>query len=298
MGNTNLPNNGFGLRVINVRENSPGKARGLVEFVDFIIGVESIDLPNFQVEFSNFLERNINKEIPLTVYNIISQESRVVRVNANRSWPDADSVLGIKVKWEKFLLAEENIFRISKVCPGSPGAVAGLKEFDDFVVGSSQFDYENFEKFLFSINYAYNHMDNPKLDFGVYNLEEDKVRIVTIYPSRNWGGEGILGIEFGLGFLNDLAKIKAKEDARKEALRSLEVKETGHDHGDKGREELPKMALESQDEKKEVEVDQDKEEKEEREVIWEVKFEGLKAQMGKGEKNVEDFLKEIGINSS
>jgi GRASP55/65 PDZ-like domain len=222
MGNQPVPNNGFGLRVIHVSFGSPAQVQGLEAFSDFIVGVSEVNIPNFKEELSNYLSRNAGKEVILAIYSVIKRDYREIRVVPSKTWPNADSLLGVRVKWESFTTAQENIFRVSKVWPGSPGAQAGLKEGEDFVLGSPQFDYETFERFLFNVNYSFTHMDKPRIELNVYNIKEDKTRMVAIVPSRDWGGEGLLGTELSMGYLNDITTIQ-KSDTTIQTVGSIQA---------------------------------------------------------------------------
>lgn len=50
---------------------------------------------------------------------------------------------------------------------------------------------------------AKQHISRP-LDLHIYNHEYDLTRLVTITPSRNWGGSGALGCVLGYGALHRL----------------------------------------------------------------------------------------------
>lgn len=52
----------------------------------------------------------------------------------------------------------------------------------------------------------------------VYNFETEKVREVPLTPSKDWGGQGLLGADISFGYFNkiplrekDLKKLKEKE---------------------------------------------------------------------------------------
>ena len=38
----------------------------------------------------------------------------------------------------------------------------------------------------------------------VYNIDLEKVRIVTVTPRENWGGQGLVGADVSFGYLNRL----------------------------------------------------------------------------------------------
>ncbi|XP_035134014.1 Golgi reassembly-stacking protein 1 isoform X13 [Callithrix jacchus] len=81
--------------------------------------------------------------------------------------------------------------------PSSPAALAGLRPYTDYVVGSDQILQES-EDFFTLIE---SHEGKP-LKLMVYNSESDSCREVTVTPNAAWGGEGSLGCGIGYGYLH------------------------------------------------------------------------------------------------
>ena len=67
------------------------------------------------------------------------------------------------------------------------------------------------------INFAYKNLDDlcsfldllsecdiKTLELCLYNKKTLKIRYTFLLPSKEWGGEGLLGIEFGTGYLNKI----------------------------------------------------------------------------------------------
>lgn len=50
------------------------------------------------------------------------------------------------------------------------------------------------------INKSY--LVNKTLELAIFNKVKKSVRIVEIYPEKNWGGEVLLGCELAFGVLN------------------------------------------------------------------------------------------------
>lgn len=69
--------------------------------------------------------------------------------------------------------------------PSSPAEAAGLKPFEDYIIGADSILHESED--LFSLIEAY---ENRALKLYVYNTGNDTCREVTITPMSNWGGEG------------------------------------------------------------------------------------------------------------
>jgi len=82
-------------------------------------------------------------------------------------------------------------YHVLRVQDNSPGQVAGLEPFFDFIIsiGSKRLDTddESFKEILKQ------HVDKP-LELTVYNSKSQTVRQTQIIPSTNWGGQGILGV--------------------------------------------------------------------------------------------------------
>ncbi|XP_077298917.1 Golgi reassembly-stacking protein 2 [Arctopsyche grandis] len=82
-------------------------------------------------------------------------------------------------------------YHVLKVQDGSPGQVAGLEAFFDFIVAieNTRLDQDNDTlKELLS-----NGTDKP-LKMSVYSSKTQSFRDVTITPSTSWGGQGHLGV--------------------------------------------------------------------------------------------------------
>uniref|UniRef100_A0A1I7UED6 GRASP55_65 domain-containing protein n=1 Tax=Caenorhabditis tropicalis TaxID=1561998 RepID=A0A1I7UED6_9PELO len=82
-------------------------------------------------------------------------------------------------------------YHVLRVQENSPGAIAGLEPFFDFIVsiGNIRLDKDNdtMKEVLKQ------HIDKP-LEITVYNSKSQSVRQTSITPSQNWGGQGLLGV--------------------------------------------------------------------------------------------------------
>ena len=56
-------------------------------------------------------------------------------INLNKSWPGADSLLGVLFRYENYINAFDKIMKVTNIEKDSPAAVAGLKDHEDFVLG-------------------------------------------------------------------------------------------------------------------------------------------------------------------
>ena len=94
----------------------------------------------------------------------------------------------------------DNVWHILDVIPNSPADTAGLLPYGDYIVGTPEGDLHG-EAGLSELVEDFLGRD---LRVYVYNHEFAVTRIVTIIPSRSWGGSGALGCVLGFGALHRL----------------------------------------------------------------------------------------------
>lgn len=101
------------LRIVNILPNSPALRAKLEPMLDFVI-YRSLD-----EGFSSFIARHEGKEMKLTVYNIVTQETREVTVNPSRTW-GGNSLLGATIRAENYTDAHNRILFVEDVFADSP----------------------------------------------------------------------------------------------------------------------------------------------------------------------------------
>ena len=113
--------------------------------------------------------------------------------------PTPSPTLGLTLQWSP-LSSTEDVWHILDVIPNSPADAAGLLPYGDYIVGTPEGNVhgeaglgELVEDFL-----------SRTLRLYVYNHEYGVTRLVTITPSRSWGGNGALGCVLGFGALHRL----------------------------------------------------------------------------------------------
>ena len=113
--------------------------------------------------------------------------------------PTPSPTLGLTLQWTP-LSSTEDVWHILDVIPDSPADAAGLLPYGDYIVGTPEGNVhgeaglgELVEDFL-----------SRTLRLHVYNHEYAVTRLVTITPSRSWGGNGALGCVLGFGALHRL----------------------------------------------------------------------------------------------
>ena len=182
--------------VLRVQENSPGAKAGLEAYFDFIVAVEGTRLNKDDSTLRNMLQSNENKPLKMTVYNSKRNDSRVVELTPTSLW-GGNGLLGVSIRFCSFQGANENVWHVLEVMPGSPAAIAGLQSDVDFIIGSEVMLSDGDDFFALVESH-----DGKPLKLFVYNTVTDGCREIEITPNSNWGGEGALGCGIGYGYLH------------------------------------------------------------------------------------------------
>uniref|UniRef100_A0A2K6RT81 Golgi reassembly stacking protein 1 n=2 Tax=Rhinopithecus roxellana TaxID=61622 RepID=A0A2K6RT81_RHIRO len=185
-----------GFHLHGVQENSPAQQVGLEPYFDFIITIGHSRLNKENDTLKALLKANVEKPVKLEVFNMKTMRVREVEVVPSNMW-GGQGLLGASVRFCSFRRASEQVWHVLDVEPSSPAALAGLRPYTDYVVGSDQILQES-EDFFTLIE---SHEGKP-LKLMVYNSESDSCREVTVTPNAAWGGEGSLGCGIGYGYLH------------------------------------------------------------------------------------------------
>ncbi|KAI4464603.1 golgi reassembly stacking protein grasp [Holotrichia oblita] len=200
MGNStsvDVPGGGTeGYHVLRVQENSPGSKAGLQVFFDFIVAINGTRLDQDNDTLKQILRNGIGKQLPMTVYSSKTQTVRSLTVEPSDTW-GGQGLLGVSIKFCSFEGANETVWHILEVHPGSPAELAGLCSFTDYIISADSVLQENDD--LFALIEAH---EARNLKLYVYNSVDDACREVTITPNSKWGGEGSLGCGIGYGYLH------------------------------------------------------------------------------------------------
>lgn len=114
--------------------------------------------------------------------------------------PTPSPTLGLTLQWSPLSIVDQ-VWHILEVTPSSPADIAGLLPYSDYIVGTPEGQVQG-EAGLGELVEDYL---SRQLRLFVYNQEYGITRLVTITPSRSWGGEGALGCVLGFGALHRLA---------------------------------------------------------------------------------------------
>ncbi|KJX99784.1 golgi reassembly stacking protein [Zymoseptoria brevis] len=189
---SNSTNTHYGFQVL--RNTNPSLP--LDPWFDFVIGINGHNITNSSPHlFATEVQNCAGSTISLGVYGAKGQAIREVYVSVPPK--EQGAILGLSLQWTPLSAAEE-VWHILDVIPNSPGDVAGLLPYSDYVIGSPEGPMYG-DAGLGQLIEAF--IDRP-LRLFVYNQEYDVTRLVTLTPARNWGGEGALGCVLGYGALH------------------------------------------------------------------------------------------------
>ncbi|CCI10821.1 unnamed protein product [Albugo candida] len=188
-----------GFRVLGVQEESPASKVGFVSFFDFIIEANGIRLDTKDSILMELIAGNEERVMDLRLFNAKSRTTREVQLTPSRKWP-GKGLLGVTIRFDCFQDAENHLLHVTKVLPGSPAAVAGLRSGSDYLLGTPEIVFRDLDDLYQHVSF---HLEASFPCF-VYNCEDDEIRIVHLKPSKEWNGQGVLGAEVAHGVLHRL----------------------------------------------------------------------------------------------
>ncbi|KAK1923556.1 GRASP55/65 PDZ-like domain-containing protein [Papiliotrema laurentii] len=195
------------LHVLRTAENSPSYD-ALEPFFDYLVGLDSSSVESQQSldteALSKILADNEGGKVVLKVYNAKSQRIRDVALSPSRDWAEGLKApsLGLSLRVCNPAHALESVYHVLDVLEGSPAEMAGLVPWGDFVLAWSGGPLHS-ENDFYQLVEA--HVDKP-LRLFVYNSDLDNLREVILYPTRQWGGEGLIGCGIGYGLLHRIPR--------------------------------------------------------------------------------------------
>ena len=188
-----------GYRVLSVLPGSPGISANLDSYFDFITEAAGVRLNSPEQPFTDIIQQHVGRVLKLKVYNCMTQTERIVDLQPRNDW-GGSGLLGITIRFDNYENVVSEVIHILKCEPNSPSEKAGLRPLTDYLLGTSDqvFHDENelAEACLQSVR-------QPMFVY-VYNSKDERVRQVSITPSYEWGGEGLLGCDIGSGYLHQL----------------------------------------------------------------------------------------------
>eukprot|EP01126_Amoeba_proteus_P017859 TRINITY_DN187_c0_g2_i4.p1 TRINITY_DN187_c0_g2~~TRINITY_DN187_c0_g2_i4.p1 ORF type:complete len:181 (+),score=32.82 TRINITY_DN187_c0_g2_i4:534-1076(+) len=140
---------------------------------------------------------------------------------------------GISIRYQNIDQATEFIWRILEVYSKSPASMAGLEAFDDYIVGSPDIIFNSHDHFF---SYMRSNID-VSVSLYVYSRRTSRVRLISLRASKDWGGEGILGCNVGIGYIHRIPTVEtpkgtpeSREQVETQEVSQEEKEETKPQH--------------------------------------------------------------------
>ncbi len=197
-----------GYHVLRVNPSSPGHLAGLIPFFDFIVSVGG-DLQHQRLlehedsTLVDALQQNVGRELTLGVFSSRSETVRHVQLTPRNDWGGI-GLLGVSIRFNSIKNAEEQVWHVEQVYPRSPAFTAGLQANTDYIVGTPDVLFSD-EDDLYTMLRS-----SASVPLYVYSVLSDDIRIVTVAPNAEWGGDGVLGCELGYGLLHRIPRQRVK----------------------------------------------------------------------------------------
>ncbi|KAI4197028.1 MAG: hypothetical protein LQ346_003110 [Caloplaca aetnensis] len=168
----------------------------LEPWYDIVVGLNNRQLdsadPNL---FATEVRNCAGSSVSLTVWSAKGSRSRILTLPI----PTPSPTLGLTLQWTP-LSVTEDVWHVLDVIANSPADNAGLLPYGDYIVGTPEGNVHG-ESGLGELVEDYL---GRSLRLYVYNHEYAVTRLVTLTPSRSWGGSGALGCVLGFGALHRL----------------------------------------------------------------------------------------------
>lgn len=132
----------------------------------------------------------------MLLYNTKTLSVRETTVTPSAEW-GGQGLLGVSIRFGSSMRVNESVWHVLEVYPNSPGAVAGLRAYTDYIIGADTSVIQSED--LFSLIQS---GEGKQLKLYVYNTDTDNCREVVLTPDCEWGGEGSLGCRIGYGYLH------------------------------------------------------------------------------------------------
>ncbi|KAL8733500.1 MAG: hypothetical protein Q9166_002127 [cf. Caloplaca sp. 2 TL-2023] len=163
---------------------------------DFIIGINGrpLDSPDPNL-FATEVRNCAGSSVSLTLWSAKGNRTRTLALPI----PTPSPTLGITLQWSPSSVTED-VWHVLDVIHNSPADNAGLLPYGDYIVGTPEGNVHG-ESGLGELVEDYL---GRSLRLYVYNHEYAVTRLVTLTPSRTWGGSGALGCVLGFGALHRL----------------------------------------------------------------------------------------------
>ncbi|KAK9459035.1 GRASP55/65 PDZ-like domain-containing protein [Lipomyces oligophaga] len=191
----------FGFQVLKVSEGSLAFQAGFESFFDYICGINGhqLETDNSAV-FIQEIKNCIGRTVRFNVFSAKGQRLREISVDLSAmavTSSDGGTSLGLSLQWAPLALSSI-VFHVLDVAAESPALRAGLIPDSDYIVGIEGYKLTSEG----SLGEVLEQNVDRDLMLQVYNHDYDTVRLASIIPEQNWGGEGVLGCGIGIGRLH------------------------------------------------------------------------------------------------
>ncbi|KAK9480982.1 GRASP55/65 PDZ-like domain-containing protein [Lipomyces japonicus] len=215
--------NSWGFRILNVVKDSLASEFGFESYFDYIVGINGHQIEDGNTElFSREIQNCAGRSVKFTVFSSKGHKLREVEVSLVSISEDTPVKLGFALQWAPLALSDI-VFHVLNVQPKSPAYRAGLQPDADYIIGIQGHhlisEYALGEILDFNIG--------KDVTLIVYNHDYNIVRLTTITPEKNWGGEGILGCGIGFGYLHRIPEWKSGTPVPGEAIFSADEVDDG-----------------------------------------------------------------------
>ncbi|KAJ8601958.1 hypothetical protein CTAYLR_004447 [Chrysophaeum taylorii] len=188
-----------GYRVLGVQPASPASGAGLVSFLDFVVECDGTELKELDSTLIDKIKAFEDKPLACKIYNIKSRQTREVIITPRRGW-GGHGLLGVTIRFDTYFKADEQLVRVLEIEDGSPAQIAGLRPQSDYLLGTAERAFADAS----ALNEeCARHLNRP-VEFYAYNVDTDEVRVITVLPTHDWGGKGLLGAAVAHGYLHRL----------------------------------------------------------------------------------------------
>ena len=161
---------------------------------DFVIGINGRNIDNSDPNlFAAEIRNCAGASVGLGLWSAKGQRIRSIYASV----PKDNPTLGLSLQWTP-IQSTEDVWHILEVSPNSPADAAGLLAYGDYIIGSPEGLLKG-ESGLGEL--VEDYLGRP-LRLFVHNHDYNITRLVTIEPSRTWGGTGALGCILGYGALH------------------------------------------------------------------------------------------------
>eukprot|EP00756_Hemistasia_phaeocysticola_P051930 Hpha_TRINITY_DN27114_c0_g1::TRINITY_DN27114_c0_g1_i1::g.29342::m.29342 len=125
-----------GFQIVSVAPQSPAHQAGLIPFFDFVthVGGKEVDGSMSSEPFRTFIKKNEGRAVQLTVFNTKTKAFREVSLTPTNTW-GGSGLLGCAINWENVDKAQEYVWHVTGIRPGSPAHTSGFQGGRDYVIG-------------------------------------------------------------------------------------------------------------------------------------------------------------------